>query len=285
MNYKENHLSKEHLENYTQAEQNKINQLDELFDKWEDNIDENMKNNDFEGKRPFFVRDGLFPHFTDKKCKILFIGRESLSKSESDLTIIDKYKINNPIDNENKTLNQDPYRRIPFYLSYALQHNSDNYENFPSASEIAEKAFTENENSISFALMNVSKFSNDSETSANVDKDLMMNFWFNSFNQNIDFFKEELKIIQPDIIITCDLGGINYWPNLLDEDYKTADITFEEDILPINGDVYEIHIDGISHVVPVIDSYRFSARKPIKKCFVEPLIRVAREYGLLPKIQ
>lgn len=79
------------------------------------------------------VFDGFYPFYTQQRCKILFIGRESLSMSGENY--IEKlhsyYKINKSIGD--KPINQHGFHSLMFYITYGLNNNFCSWEDIPYA--------------------------------------------------------------------------------------------------------------------------------------------------------
>lgn len=274
---------------FPETEKKIIKELDELFDSWENQINKWKESNDINNsKKLFFVRDGIFPYYSFQKIKVLFIGKESLSMQFPYIGIIDEFKANKPRGKENKfTLNSDPFSSKLFYISYALQKNIDNYDSLPWASNIVEDSFTSSRG-ISFAVMNLSKFDNLSDSSYSADLKLMTSFFDASGKDDgyNKFMKKEIEIINPDIIVGANLHGVDYWLEYWWSGNKKHhdNCGIDSRVIPSCGGVFDININGKN--IPYVDLFHFSGRKPridneytMTSYYIKPILQVANKYG------
>ncbi|MDY0274456.1 MAG: hypothetical protein RBR42_03325 [Desulfomicrobium sp.] len=147
------------------------------------------------------VFDGFYPYYYNQKVKILFIGREALGMTGQNYieTIFQAYK-NNSIGN--KTLDSYKFHNLMFYITFGINNNYINWAKIPYASEIVENFGVFG--GISFAFMNISKFSNESNA-WKADWGLIDNFVDSFSNDEINLISEEIDILDPDLIITMNL--------------------------------------------------------------------------------
>lgn len=148
------------------------------------------------------VLDGIYPNFSHQKCKILYIGRESLGLTgENYIDLMHHaYKVDKRIGTQ--SLNQHQLHSLKLSIAYGLNQNCCSWQEIPQATEIA-KTFA-SEQGVSYAFMNLSKLSNESDDWA-VDWQLVDGFIDAFKNSEINFFSKQIDIIQPDIIITMNL--------------------------------------------------------------------------------
>lgn len=184
---------------YPIEEQEKIKELGNLFKKWSKIARkiEFVKNYSADD----IVFDGFYPFYFKQKIKILFIGREALGMTGSNYinTIYQAYKKNYI---GNKTLDSYKFHNLMFYIAYGLNNNCNSWSKIPYASEIANSFGISG--GLSFAFMNLSKFSNES-ANWKADWELIDNF-VDSFSKDSDnLFSEEIDILEPDLIITMNL--------------------------------------------------------------------------------
>jgi len=148
------------------------------------------------------VFDGFYPHYFSQKKRILFIGRETRWMS-GDNYIDDLY----PYYRETKHigsrhLNRDKFHSRMLYIAYGILNGMPTWQEIPYASEIGDTFGAEN--GLSFAFMNISKLSNDSESwAANwgvIDASLRLS----TVDRN--FIQEEVAVLEPHIVITMRLG-------------------------------------------------------------------------------
>jgi hypothetical protein len=219
----------------------------------------------------YFCADGFFPYYTRQKIKILFMGREAVGISGMDYidVLYNAYKQNNV---GGKTLDAHATEARQFYLAYGLLHDGTvPYSEVPYASELAKTFGTAN--GVSFAFMELSKYSNDAED-ANQHRDakLMTRFLQDSHLEKRNFVREELSLLNPDIILTMNLWGAGIDSTLLEQALgKVRSIGNPEpaisvNVLPING-----------RDVPLFDLWHFASRKNTETDFYNPVMRAWRE--------
>lgn len=221
--------------NYPEYEKIMLKQNNELLKKVGDDI----------------VSDGFYPYYTKQKVKILFVGRESLSIEGSFIETLYKAYKDNQIGS--KSLNASQFHRIMFYLAYAINNGFPEWDNIPWASEIAQK-FGE-DGGLSFAFINISKLSNDSDDWQK--DDALINSYLARENART-VQKEQVKLLDPDIIISANID-----PSLLGE------VT---EIDTSNKDVYIYELDNKGKKVKIFNMWHFSApNKSDFRNYYEPL--------------
>ena len=156
--------------------------------------------------KDYFGIDGFFPKYLSQKHKVLFIGREARNNSGNDsvLGTIDYFMKNN------KKINSSTFYRRLLYLTYGIINKGKiAFEDLPYANEIAQNMIITKR--FGFALMNISKYSNDRADGAKADVKLINQFLEDSNLEKRNFILEEIELLQPDIIITANLwdGKIN----------------------------------------------------------------------------
>ncbi len=106
-----------------------------------------------------FVEDGFYPFYTQQPVKILFVGREALGMAGLNYVdvLFDAYK--NKTVGE-KSLDEYKFHRLLFSIAYGIIRRETDWKKIPYASELADNFGTQG--GISFAFMNLSKFSNES---------------------------------------------------------------------------------------------------------------------------
>lgn len=227
---------------YTDIEANINRKLVVLFDEWRETIQSNGLCCDD------FVADGLYPYFSEQNKKILFIGRESLGLSGCDYieALYDDYK-KGRIDDD--SINSYKFHSLMFYLSWAINNSFPDWKTIPYASELADQFAIQG--GFSFAFMNLSKFSNESD-SWQADWALIDSFIDVSKHPTKNFFNEQIRLVNPDIIITMNLQGRLQALGSLD----VIDHTSNANIC-----CYLLSVDGKK--IPLYDMFHFSA--PNKK--------------------
>lgn len=214
-----------------------------------------------------FVKDGFYPYYYSQKYKILYIGAEARGISGEDYieVLYNAYK-ENKVDGIHINLKRNQIHNLLFQITYGIENDFKEFEEIPPASELTDSFGTKS--GISFAFMNLSKFSNDKK-GFKKDTQLINNFIDISQNDSINFWNEQIEILNPDIIITlglkgylCHLGTVNK----VYDDFHS---------------VYNINVG--QKVIKLIDSkYHFAYWIGNKKTeFYDPLIKIMK--NLPPK--
>tara|TARA_R110000764_G_scaffold16262_1_gene45530 strand:- start:5166 stop:5930 length:765 start_codon:yes stop_codon:yes gene_type:complete len=200
---------------FPKTEQEQLKLLNCLFTDWYDEA----KNKIFHDGRTAddIVFDGFYPFFSQQKIKVLFIGRESLGLTGDHYLNLLHYLYTQNQKIGSKSLNQAQFHARMFQLAYALNNPNCSWNDIPSAQDIAKTFATSS--GISFAFMNLSKLSNESEEWV-VDWKLVDSFTSAFKDCETNLFNKEIEIINPDIIISMnlerrlaslgELGVINY---------------------------------------------------------------------------
>ena len=172
-------------------------ELHRLFEDWKEHIKGVKLYDGYSAKN--FIKDGFYPFYTRQSKKILFIGREAYGidgeKSYIDL-LLKCYKENSVGD---KKLDAWQFHNLMFKITYSLCNNCFDWKKIPSASKLTKNFGTPD--GISFAFMNISKFSNEETWSLN--KKLVNSF----INNAEDFIAKEIKLLNPDLVITMNFGN------------------------------------------------------------------------------
>jgi hypothetical protein len=120
-----------------------------------------------------------------------------------------------------------------------------------------------------FAVMEISKYSNDAKDGGKADRVLINKFLEDSHLEKRNYFQEELKILDPDYIITG---------NLLDGiiEKKYLDLCFGK-LMPLQGSpkdspeatLYEMDLDGKK--VKLVNTWAFALPGYGEDCFYAPI--------------
>lgn len=176
---------------FTGIEAEKRKQLLKLMQDWNETLPEENKG---------FGYDGFFPEYYSSIPRVLFMAREP--RSSGDLI---KITIEDQFNDYYKTYNEckgDHFWRRILCMYHIIRKNGELDENMTS-DDIAKLAYdTAKSKDYGFAYMNLSKYSNDS---GRRDQHLMRKFFADSKLDRRNFLKEELELLDPDIIITAHL--------------------------------------------------------------------------------
>jgi hypothetical protein len=210
--------------------------------------------------RMYFVSDGFFPGYYNQKMKILFIGRETrYIDGDCIQCTINQYK------NDKRANNKDFTRRL-LYIVQGIKHKGEyKFENLEWADDYAKEMVDTND--YGFAFMNMSKYANFLDD-YRADYDFINQFLEDSNWENRNYFREELEILDPDIIIT-----MNLWDGNIDRKY--LDLCFGKIELDTNdGKVKLANIILNNKNVKILDTYHFSKPLSDQKYFYDPLMEL-----------
>lgn len=250
----------------------KRKELEQLMENWKTIIKTKPQITFSDDNKPYdaieyFNADGFFPGYFKAITKILFIGRESRYSSPY---YSNGDRITTELDRFNKGINPNTssYWRRLLYITYGIQHNAPSFDTIPEAKTIlSEMIKTQN---YGFAIMNISKYSNDSEYGATADFSLINRFLSDSDIENKNFIREEISLLEPDIIITANLwdGNINF---------SQLEKVFPEEnckILKVKkgiASMWDYNLDNKKHI-KLIDTWHFSRRGSDQLLFYDPIM-------------
>ncbi len=198
--------------------------------------------------------DGFYPGYFSAKRRVLFIGRESrevsgCNRMETDIEFLRNNNINK--------VGFAFWQRV-FYVVYGIQHEGKvPFRVIPYANEIKEACVKAN--SFPFAFINLSKYSNDSK-SWKADYVLMNRFLEDAELGRRNYLREQISILDPDIIISCNLwGDARIDLDKLDLIFPPDDFSKRIPKLSTEGisDVYNFSFEGKN--IRFIDLHHFSA--------------------------
>lgn len=241
---------------YPDSEKEKLNELKILFKEWYDTVKKletfrNYTENDL-------VFDGFYPYYYSQNIKILFIGRESIDLHGVNYieNLYAAYK-NHYIDKQH--INTNSFARRLMYVAYGILNNIPNWHDVPYADQIANSFATKD--GISFAFMNISKFSNDGKK-WQADWELIEKSYKDSTTKNKNLIRSEIDILNPDVIIAM---------NLDEKIYSFGEL---EVIQESDKNVHEYWVKGNkSKNYLLLNSYHFTAFKNDLTTFYEPICK------------
>jgi hypothetical protein len=247
---------------FTGIETEKRKALLALMDEWR----ESLADKEF---AEFFIIDGFFPNYYKQTHKVLFVGREARWITSGGDNIVDGDYIGTSLDwfktgiQNNSTF----WRHILQMVQLFKSEGKIEFEKLMSANDCAREMAEKHD--YGFAVINISKYSNDTDDGGKADWYTINQFLEDSQLEKRNFFYEELEILDPDIIITG-----NLWNGKINEKY--LDLCFgkrtELETYPPESPearLYEIDLGGKK--VKLIDVYHFSSTKPNKESFFTPI--------------
>jgi hypothetical protein len=186
---------------YPDFELAKLKELDELFQQWYMEAKNNVLPDGYSAEDLVF--DGFYPYYTRQNQKILFIGRETRGMPGCHYidVLLKAYK-ENKIGNQH--INTNLFAKRMFYVAHGIINGFPEWDKIPWAVEISKSFGTEK--GISFSFMNISKFSNDSDSSWQSNWELINASYKLASEGRKTFIAREIEILEPDIIISMNLG-------------------------------------------------------------------------------
>lgn len=248
--------------------------LDSLFQEWIIFLTKKL-NRPKKDLDQIFVRDGFYPYYTKQTVRVLFIGREALgmennAKDGYTRTLLEGYQ--NGTIGDNISINKYKFHALMFYITYLLNNPDKEYSEIEYASEMSTNFGKDD--GISFAFMNLSKFSNENEKDWKLDKPLFDSFVDNSIDDNgRSFIADEIEILNPDLIITMNFSD------------KFDKVGYLECIESKNPDVYlynwKKNKDDKKKIL-LADMWHFSAPgKGYESKYINPLLKELKRIGSL----
>ena len=241
----------------------KREQINSLMSDWRSEIASKDRSEYFKKEDPlsYFVSDGFFPGYFGQEKKVLFIGREARYAAG------DYIESSIKGDNEKNDHNKSHFTRVMYYIVQGIKGNGKlEFENLKKANDYAKEMV--NTNDYGFAFMNISKYTNDTDEGANADFYMINKFLEHSNLEKRNYFREELEILDPDIIIT-----MNLWDGHIDRKY--LDLCFGKIELDINdGKVNFVNIILNNKNVKLLNTYAFSIRYSEHEYFYDPLMEL-----------
>jgi hypothetical protein len=121
-----------------------------------------------------------------------------------------------------------------------------------------------------FAVMNISKYCNDKDDGANADIDAICQFLEDSQLEKRNYFQEELKILDPEYIVTSNLLDWKIGKKYLDLCFGKLTKLGEYPQGSPDGILYEMDLGGKK--IKLVDVYHFSDRtRSDKEYFYTPI--------------
>jgi hypothetical protein len=252
---------------FTGIEAEKRKALVALMSEWHDSLPR-------EDYYEWFTADGFFPKYynQNKKPKVLFVGREPrwvIASGDYDdyiAFLLDGFKK----DNQNKSIF---WRRILQMVQLFKSDGKIEFELMSGTNErCADKYAKEmgKTGDYGFAVMNISKYCNDTDEGASADMDSIYQFLEDSQLEKRNYFQEELKILDPEYIITGNLLDWKIEKKYLGLCFGKLTKLGEYPQGSPDGILYEMDLDGKK--IKLVDVYHFSDRtRSDKEYFYTPI--------------
>jgi hypothetical protein len=219
--------------------------------------------------KDYFAGDGFFPSYYSQKIKVLFIGREArwmtvLGYNDYIATFMLEFF------QKNNDHNQRQFTRHLLYIVEGIKSNGSlKFEEVKrkTANGIAKEMVSSND--YGYAMMNISKYSNDSKGGDVANVKLINSFLEHSSLEKRNFFQEELAILDPDVIITG-----NLWDGKIEHKYLDFCFGEKKKIKEIRGKAIVYETKVLRKKIKLIDLYAFSSRYSDKEYFYDPIMKL-----------
>lgn len=210
-----------------------------------------------------FCFDGFYPFYTHQKEKILFIGQESYGLPRH--SYIDVfYKVHRTaVLGNNKSINTSMFHRRIFYIAYGILNHFPKWSDVPYPASYCNEIFTQN--GVSFAFMNVSKFSPNTSYRPTNWVDVIR-----SVREGAANIKKEVELLAPDIVITMSF--------LRDQEIRMALFDTCEAIDCTNPNVHVYRATNGGKEILVLDTWHFSAVKKEFECYYQPIANALKKH-------
>jgi hypothetical protein len=248
---------------YPEHENAKLASLEKLFLEWHQHVAEKSSVPE-KNEADEMVSDGFYPHYFSQKKRILFIGREA--RGIAGCSYIDIlypcYRDAKRVGDQH--LNSSKFHSRMLRITHGIMNDLPEWRGIPYASTIGDTFGAPN--GLSFAFMNISKFSNESE---NWQSDwAAINTFHGVSAHKRNFNREQIAILEPHIIITMNLG-------------EKLNVLGELDLIHVSEDAKSFSLDINGQRSLLIDTWHFSApRKSANAHYYNPICEAIRRSGL-----
>ncbi|MBR4684741.1 MAG: hypothetical protein IKO95_08030 [Spirochaetia bacterium] len=220
-----------------------------------------------------FTADGFYPGYFSAKHKVLFIGREPRYAQKTG----DKDRVTFDLAWFEKTLIEKKglgayWKRI-YTLDDLIQAEKPVQNNLIKDAKTILARRKEN-NNYGIAIINISKYINEDEKSSGNKSNIKQINTFLKTPNNINFIRDEIMLLNPDIIIHANLWGCG-----IDRDYLNQIFPYLEK-LGEEGSVIlsDFRFNANNKPIKFIQTYHFSARKNPKNHFYDPVMKLLSKY-------
>ncbi len=191
---------------YPDSEKRKLDALRRLFEDW---MAAALKAApELKEEIEWMVFDGFYPHYFGKRPRVLFIGREAREIEGFNYLDLLHHAYRTTKEIGGRHLNTSQFHRRMLYTAYGLMNGLPEWKDIPDADEIGDGFATAE--GVSFAFMNLSKFSNESDHWSSNWQRIQESVRQATMGRN--FIAEQIALLEPDVVITMNLEG--YFPAL-----------------------------------------------------------------------
>ena len=213
--------------------------------------------------RDNFCTDGFYPFYTHQKTKVLFVGQESYGLNSCDYIKAFYDVLRRGKFATNESINKSMFHRRIFYMAYGILKDFPKWSDVPYPDKYSKDIFTEH--GISFAFMNISKFSPDSNYRRTDWGDVMR-----SVREGAANIRKEVELLAPDIVITMSF--------LRNQEIRSALFDTCEAVDCTNPNVHVYRATNGGKQILVLDTWHFSALKSELQCYYQPIEQALRKH-------
>lgn len=226
---------------YPDDEKAKLAQLETLFHEWHEHF-ANHGLAEHKQHADEMVFDGFYPYYFSQRKRILFVGREAREIAGFNYIelLSEAYRKGKRIGDQHLNVNNFHSRMLR--IAYGILNGMPAWEDIPDASTIGDSIGAPG--GLSFAFMNISKLSNETE---NWESDWpIINAAHKLSSESRTFNEDEVALLEPHYVISMNLNGL---------DEALGQFTQ----LPASGQVGCYWLDSGGHRSLFLDSWHFSA--------------------------
>lgn len=212
----------------------------------------------------YFCADGFFPNYYNQKHKVVFIGRETKDMAGDGYDYIEEFL--GFFKNEYSHTN---FMRHILQLVQLFKNDGNiGFKQLLKPTDYAKKMVETGD--YGFAVMEISKYSNDAKDNNNADTVLINKFLEDSHLEKRNYFQEELKILDPDYIITGNLLGWQIEKKYVDLCFGNLKWLgqYPPETSP-EANLFEMDLAGKK--VKLVDLWALSLRGYDEDCFFTPV--------------
>ena len=165
------------------------------------------------------------------------------------------------------SLNQDRFHKLLLKVAYGITHGEEDFNQIPQPSDMCKENIFD---LFSFAFMNLSKLSNESDRYAQTDWRLVHTSLKMSLQQERNFIFDEIKLLDPDLIIAMN-WGTHCFDNEFEQDRQTFRRIFGDQIDIKKDEWLKYTLSLGKKKVLLLDQWHFSARKNEKDDIYDPI--------------
>ena len=257
---------------YSQEEKELLGKLNALFCNWNEALAKYRKDNkDFAENNDYkeIVPDGFYPKYLSQKTKILFLGRESYTiEGRNYIDLFTECYLTGIVGKGTSasSINTAKFHKMLIKVAWGILNNKS-WNDIPQANKLCGENFFDK---LSFAFMNLSKLSNTllTQKTTQTNWSLFDHAVDMSLNCGRNFILDEIKLLDPDLIITMNLGR-HRLKKVFGEMLEFEDNDWWK---------YKVKFPEKDKKCLLIDSWHFSSTKKEKEEIYDPILKIWQDF-------